>query len=105
MNKRDYIREVESLRTPDHLRRRITSLPGRRTARSFRWGRLLSLAACLVLVIALAVALPALLRGLYPGGEIVSPPVATGSGDTIPNEELCTLLAEQFPDPGGGGEM
>lgn len=105
MNKRDYIREVESIRTPDHLRRRITSLPGRRTARSFRWGRLLSLAACLVLVIALAVALPALLRGLYPGGEIVSPPVATGSGDTIPNEELCTLLAEQFPDPGGGGEM
>lgn len=105
MNKRDYIREVESLRTPDHLRRRITSLPGRRTARSFRWGRLLSLAACLVLVIALAMALPALLRGLYPGGEIVSPPVATGSGDTIPNEELCTLLAEQFPDPGGGGEM
>lgn len=105
MNKRDYIREVESLRTPDHLRRRITALPGRRTARSFRWGRLLSLAACLVLVIALAVALPALLRGLYPGGEIVSPPVATSSSDTIPNEELCRLLGDQFPDPGGGGEM
>ena len=105
MNKRDYIREVESLRTPDHLRRRITSLPGRRTARSFRWGSLLSLAACLVLVIALAVVLPALLRGLYPGGEIVSPPVATSSSDTIPNEDLCRLLGDQFPDPGGGGEM
>lgn len=108
MNKRDYIREVESLRTPDHLRRRITSLPSRRTARSFRWGRLLSLAACLVLVIALAVALPALLRGLYPGGEIVSPPVATGSGDTIPDEELAQLLAAEFPggqQPGDTWEL
>ena len=105
MNKRDYIKEVAAPRAPDHLRRRIPSLPRRHTARSFRWGRLLSLAACLVLVIALAVVLPALLRGLYPGGEIASPPVATGSGDTIPNEELCTLLREQFPDPGGGGEM
>ena len=105
MNKRDYIREVEALRTPDHLRRRITSLPGRRTARSFRWGRLLSLAACLVLAVALAVVLPVLLRGLHHGGEITPPPVATGSSDTIPNEELCTLLGDQFPDPGGGGEM
>ncbi|MGI5929629.1 hypothetical protein [Pseudoflavonifractor sp.] len=108
MNKRDYIREVESLRTPDHLRRRIVSLPGRRTARSFRWGRLLSLAACLVLVIALAVALPALLRGLYPGGEIVSPPVATGSDDTIPDEELAQLLAAESPggqQPGDTWEL
>ena len=108
MNKRDYIREVESLRTPDHLRRRIVSLPGRRTARSFRWGSLLSLAACLVLVIALAVALPVLLRGLYPGGEIVSPPVATVSGDTIPNEELAQLLAAEFPggqQPGDTWEL
>ena len=39
MNKRDYIREVEAIHTPDHLRRRITSLPGRRTARSFRSNR------------------------------------------------------------------
>ena len=108
MNKRDYIREVESLRTPDHLRRRIASLPSRRTARSFRWGRLLSLAACLVLVIALAVALPALLRGLYPGGEIVSPPVATGSNDAIPDEKLAQLLAAEFPggqQPGDTWEL
>ena len=107
MNKRDYIREVEAIHTPDHLRRRITSLPGRRTARSFRWGRLLSLAACLVLAAALAAALPALLRGLHPGGEILTPPVSTSSGDTIPDGELAELLAAEFPDgqPGDTWEL
>lgn len=107
MNKRDYIREVEALHTPDHLRRRITSLPGRRTVRSFRLGRLLSLAACLVLVAALAAALPTLLRGLHPGGDILTPPVSTSSGTSIPDQELAGLLAAQYPDaqPGDTWEL
>lgn len=46
--------------------------------------------------------------GSIPGGEIVSPPVATGSDDTIPDEELAQLLAAEFPggqQPGDTWEL
>ena len=105
MNRHDYIAEVDALRATPELRARIAALQSARAPKPRRWGRWLSLAACLVLLVGAAASLPTILRQLNLGGQLDPPPVATDpvmSQDPqqapIPDEELTALLAAEFPE-------
>ena len=53
-NRHDYIAEVDALRATPELRARIAALQSARAPKPRRWGRWLSLAACLVLLVGAA---------------------------------------------------
>lgn len=82
MNKQAYIAEVSALRAPERLRGRIAVLPsGERTrAHNVRpYGRWMSIAAALVLVVGLGAATPAFIGYFTTGGDITTPPSVSTS--------------------------
>ena len=104
MNKRDDFHELDGPSPSSELE---AHMPPKavRAKKHLHAGRWAAIAACLVLVAALAVAAPTLLRHFRLGGHPNPLPVTvspTPDAPTISDEELTALLAAKFPDPYAG---